>query len=72
MRAAGFWSESELQAWEARVVSVGRVEASSSEIRRAFAAGDLEAAEKRLPAEVAAYVAEHGLYRAAGQRTATR
>jgi nicotinic acid mononucleotide adenylyltransferase len=54
MSAAGFWSEPELDAWQARFVDVGTVVAASTAIR----AGD----PARLAPAVARFIAEERLY----------
>jgi len=62
MRESGFWNEDELMAWGQRVVPVGRIDASATQIRQALAAGTPEKAAAALPAGVADYIRARGLY----------
>ncbi len=61
MRRAGFWTEAELAAWLRRIVPVGRIDASATEIRLGLASGNA-AAWEMLPAGVPDLIRKRGLY----------
>lgn len=63
MRAGGFWSEEELEAWRGRVVDVGTMDLSATEVRAAAARGEWERVEEMVGAGVARVIRERGLYR---------
>lgn len=61
LAATGAWDDAELDAWLGRMLALPLIDAASSEIRAALAAG--AAGHAALDADVAAYIARHGLYR---------
>jgi nicotinate-nucleotide adenylyltransferase len=63
LRESGFWTADELEAWRGRIVPVGTVEASSTAVRAALREGRSADAARVLPASVARYIEERGLYR---------
>jgi nicotinate-nucleotide adenylyltransferase len=62
MAETGFWSTEELAAWALRIVPVGRIDASASEVRRAFAEGRSADAEGLLAPGVSDAIRRLGLY----------
>lgn len=62
MAETGFWSAEELAAWGRRIVPVGRIDASASEVRRAFAEGRSADAEGLLAPGVSEVIRRLGLY----------
>jgi len=62
LRATGFWSATEVEEWGGRIVPVGRIDASATEIRRAIAGGNAAAAVGMLPPGMVEFIRERGLY----------
>jgi len=68
LRATGFWSASEVEEWGGRIVPVGRIDASATEIRRAMSEGNAGAAARMLPPGIAEFIRERRLYGSQGGR----
>lgn len=64
MLRSGFWSEEELAAWRGRVVDVGTMDLSATEVRGAVRRGEWERVEGMVGGEVARVIRERGLYQA--------
>ncbi len=62
MQRSGFWTPAELDGWRRRVVPVGRIDASATQVRRAVAAGRLAEVQGLLAPAVLTFIRERGLY----------
>lgn len=62
LEQTGFWSADELKKWGESVVSVGRMDVSSTETRAALSRGDWESAARCVHPNVLAWIRSRGVY----------